>query len=104
MSAGLVYREEDILLASKKGVNPGLGPHGSNEYNLFLYKGGVNCYHFWQRKIYLRKGGDEISVNDARKMVIALDPSKRNDARIEPNDKDVAKRPIDMPNHGALPK
>jgi hypothetical protein len=90
VSANKVYRKEDIELASSKVVNKGFGPEGADTYNIWLYKGGVNCKHFWMRKIYLRKGNNSLSVNEARKMILALDPKDRKDAKWEENDKLVA--------------
>jgi len=102
MKAQKVYRKEDIELAGSKVVNPGFGPNGSDTYNIWLYKGGPNCYHFWMRKIYLRKNNQSISVNDARKMILELDPIDRFQAQWDENDANVAKLPIDMPNQGYL--
>jgi hypothetical protein len=90
INANKVYRKEDIMLASTKVVNPGLGLKGADTYNLFFYKGGVNCKHFWMRKIYLRKNNKSISVNQARKMILDLDPDKRKDAMWEENNPLVA--------------
>lgn len=67
-----------------------MGANGSNSYNVFLYKGGVNCKHFWQRVIYLKKGNNKISVNQARKMILALDPKDRKKAMWQQNPKEVA--------------
>jgi hypothetical protein len=36
-------------------ANPGFGAGGASSYNIFLYKGGVNCKHFFSRKIYLKR-------------------------------------------------
>lgn len=90
VKANKVYRKEDIELAGSKVVNPGFGPEGADTYNIWLYKGGVNCKHFWMRKIYLRKGNNSLSVNEARKMILALDPADRQKAKWEENDKLVA--------------
>jgi hypothetical protein len=90
IKANKVYRKEDIELAGSKVVNPGFGPKGADTYNLFFYKGGVNCKHFWMRKIYLRRNNSSLSVNEARKMILALDPKDRKDAKWEENDKLVA--------------
>ena len=46
-----------------------MGKGGSNKYNPFLFKGGVNCKHWWQRVIYLKKDNNFISVNKARKLI-----------------------------------
>jgi hypothetical protein len=90
VKANKVYRKEDVELAGSKVVNKGFGPEGADTYNIWLYKGGVNCKHFWMRKIYLRKGNNSLSVNEARKMILALDPKDRKDAKWEENDKLVA--------------
>jgi len=88
VKAQKLYRVED--LNKELSVNEGFGEGGSNSYNPFLFKGGVNCKHFWMRKIYMRKNNRKISVNEARKMINNLDPSERKDARFEENDKRVA--------------
>ena len=90
MSANKVYRKEDIDLAGSKVVNKGLGKNGADTYSIWLYKGGVNCKHFWMRKIYLKKGNNSISVNEARKLINQLDPSERKDAKWTENEKIVA--------------
>ena len=104
-SKKVVFRKEDITKMSFSGVNNSFGHKGQN-YSLFLYKGGVNCHHFWERRIYKRKreGGKflpneglendkKVSVNNARKE--GFTPVK--------NDAKVAKRPVDMPNNGHHP-
>jgi hypothetical protein len=88
--ANKVYRKEDIELAGSKVVNPGLGAKGADTYNIWLYKGGVNCKHFWMRKIYLRRNNQSLSVNEARKMILALEPEQRKDAMWEQNNPLVA--------------
>lgn len=90
MSAKKVYRKEDIDLASQRVIQAGMGPNGSNTYNIFLYKGGVNCRHFWQRQIYLRRNNKKISVNEARRRILDLEPSDRADVRLPNNPKEVA--------------
>lgn len=90
VKADKVYRVEDINLASTQGANAGLGPKGARNYDIFKYKGGVNCKHFWQREIFLKKNNEKISVNSARKMILTLEPSERNNARWEQNPKEVA--------------
>ena len=45
LSADKIYRKEDIENTKSNDVNFGQGHNGEN-YNLFLYKGGVNCKHF----------------------------------------------------------
>ena len=84
-----VYREED--LNANYNYNEELSPSGTDSYNIFLFKGGVNCKHWWQRVVYLKKGNDRISVNQARKMILELDPKDRKEASFDKNDKRVAK-------------
>lgn len=98
--SGKVFRSEDLENAG--AVNPGFGPGGSNTYNVFFYKGGPNCKHYFQRVIYLKKGNKKISVNQARKMILQLEPEDRDEARWEQNPSEVAKIPYDMPNNGYL--
>jgi hypothetical protein len=102
VSAKKVYRKEDIDAASKKAVNKGFGAYGADTYDLFLYKGGARCQHFWMRKIYLKSNNDQISSKKARELLNELDPSIRKDANFEQNDPLVAKMPADMPNQGFL--
>lgn len=90
VSAGRTYRKEDITIAETKVVNPGLGPDGADNYSIWLYKGGVNCQHFWMRKIYLRKNNKQIGVNEARKMILDLDPADRPQANWQQNEIEVA--------------
>jgi len=90
MKADKVYRKEDIELAGSKVVNAGLGLKGADTYSIWLYKGGVNCKHFWQRQIYLRKNNGKISVNEARRMILDLDPKDRPLAKWQENDSLVA--------------
>ena len=90
----VVFRKEDIGLMSFKGVNRKLGHKGQN-YSLFKYKGGKNCKHFWELRVYKKKVSDdaEVSVNQAAK-----------DGFVEPNNpSEVSVKPADMPNGGAHP-
>tara|TARA_R110002020_G_scaffold411_2_gene2059 strand:- start:542 stop:2500 length:1959 start_codon:yes stop_codon:yes gene_type:complete len=87
-SAKKVYRMED--LDKESSDNPGFGPGGSNSYNLWLYKGGVNCQHYWERRTYLRKNNKRITVAEARRKIAALDPSLKKEAQIETNVPEVA--------------
>ena len=51
---GVVYRLEDIDKASRQGVNRKLG-HKGQPYDLFKFKGGVNCGHYWSERLYRLK-------------------------------------------------
>ena len=102
LNAKLVYRKEDIDKASGQVVQAGMGPNGTNTYNIFLYKGGVNCQHFWQRQIYLKRNNKKISVNEARRRILEIDPSDRADFRLPVNSTKVAQPPSNMKNGGRL--
>jgi hypothetical protein len=49
-----VYRLEDIDQASINGVNRKFG-HKQKPYDLFKFKGGVNCGHYWEQVLYRLK-------------------------------------------------
>lgn len=49
VAANKVYRKEDIT--KMKGLNTELG-HNRQPYSIWMHKGGVNCYHGWERRIY----------------------------------------------------
>ena len=93
-----VWRKEDIESASNRAVNPGWGPNGADTYDCWLHKGGGSCQHFWERRTYLRKNNERISVTQARALIreAGLEP-------LEVNDPLVAKRPRDTQNRGFLP-
>ena len=99
VSAGKVYRKEDIEGASQRAVNPGWGPRGANTYDLLKYKGGGSCRHFWQRRTYLKKNNKRVSVNEAQRIIRAAGPDAE---RLKPQDPQVAQRPRDMVNRGFL--
>lgn len=100
IAADKLYRKEDIVAMESRPVNPGWGPNGSNYYNIFYYKGGGNCYHFWQKEVYinakgvnpLAKDAEQIAVRKAEKMGYKV----RNDIR-------VSLLPIDQDYNGFLP-
>lgn len=102
LSAGRTYRKEDITIAETKVVNAGFGPSGADNYSIWLYKGGVNCQHFWMRKIYLRKNNERISVNEARKMILDLDPADRPQAKWQENEIEVAQIASESNNFWSL--
>ena len=99
-----IYRKEDIMQMSQLAVNAGWGLNGAATYDIWFYKGGGACHHFWMRKTYKAKSEDikpdvgnpnaEVSVNQA----------KKDGFKPETNDKKVAKRPVDMPNKGFVNK
>jgi hypothetical protein len=91
-----IYRIEDIEAMRNVPVNAGFGPEGANTYDIFKYKGGVNCYHFWEKLTYKRK--NENTKVDV-KSPIAIDKSNKQPAKGL-----AGVEPINMPNRGALNK
>jgi hypothetical protein len=103
ISAGRVFRQEDIKAASKRAVNPGWGANGTNTYDILKYKGGGDCHHYWLRKVYLKKGNKYITVEKAQKMVRDL-KALGISASIPKSDEPLStKKPMDMPYNGFLP-
>jgi hypothetical protein len=101
IKANKLYRKEDIIrMGEKPNTNPGFGPRGADRYDIFLYKGGGACHHFWTRETYKRftdprrRGAEQITPSQARRQ-----------GEILPTvNKLVYTAPIDMPNKGFLPK
>ena len=104
VQAGRVFRKEDIEKAGNEVVNKGWGLNGADTYSIWKYKGGGACHHYWERRIYLRRNNKKISVTEAQKMLMQMGVDERKNARWETNDKDVAKRPVDMPKKGFVNK
>jgi hypothetical protein len=114
MAADKLYRKEDIEAMEFKAVNPHWGPNGSNFYSIWLskscqlsnnqqvnlYKGGGNCYHFWQKEVYINAKGINPLANDSQKIAVAkaekMGYKVRNDIR-------VSLLPIDQDYNGFLP-
>ena len=62
-----LYSEDDMsaLEGRLSVINPGMGPRGLNSYNVFAYKGGVNCRHFWSKNaLFKPQGSNEVLVID----------------------------------------
>jgi len=106
VAARKIYRKEDIMRMSKQAVNAGWGKGGAATYNIWLYKGGGNCHHFWLRKTYMSKGDEKAVVSAKSKPIYKQQrenegikaPSKSK----EPNK--VSTKPKDMPNQGFVNK
>jgi len=84
----VVFRKEDINMMSFRGVNKELG-HNKQNYSLMKFKGGKNCHHFWELRVYKLKVAKGNRVADDKVKVS--------------NPKETPIRPIDMPNNGAHP-
>jgi hypothetical protein len=95
---GYVYRYEDITQMSDEGVNGQFAPAGSNTYDIFAWKGGVYCHHFWKRQIYFRK---------TEKGRFLPNDGLKNDKRVGnvpfvPQKGEEGIAPIDTPTRGSL--
>jgi hypothetical protein len=59
------YSREEITLLNS--LNSEFGPGGDSSYSIFLYKGGANCQHYWQKYSAKREKGrikiSPISIN-----------------------------------------
>jgi hypothetical protein len=103
MSANKIYRKEDILNMQFQVVNEGWGPEGADSYSIWLYKGGGNCHHRWNKQLYAQfdsRFGIDINSPNAKK--IGQDKAKKYGYVIN-NEPLVSQRPVDMPNYGFLP-
>jgi len=97
-----IYRKEDIMQMSQKAVNAGWGLNGADTYDIWLYKGGGACHHFWMRKTYMGKGVKPDATNPQAE--ISVNKAKKEGFKPQVNDKKVAQRPKDMPNQGFVNK
>lgn len=88
VSADKVYRKED--LDKQSSANSQFAPRGESSYNIWLYKGGVNCRHYWMRQVYIRKNNKKITVTEAQAKINALDPSLKKEAQFPTNEPEVA--------------
>ena len=100
ISAGKVYRKEDIERMGSQAVNAGFGVAGAATYSIWLYKGGARCHHFWMRKTYLAKGEGVTPDVGNPNAEVTVNKAKKEGVELETNDKKVATRPVDMPLQG----
>jgi hypothetical protein len=104
VSAKKIYRKEDIMQMSQRAVNAGWGLNGADTYDIWLYKGGGACHHFWMRKTYkAKKEGVKPDVGNPNAEV-SVNQAKKQGFKPETNDKKVAMRPKDMPKQGFVNK
>jgi hypothetical protein len=59
MSLNKLYSFADMrsLRRSLGTINPGMGRGGRNSYDVFKYKGGVNCRHYWSKVALFKPEG-----------------------------------------------
>ena len=104
VKAKKIYRKEDIDMMSKKAVNAGWGLNGADTYDIWLYKGGGDCHHFWMRKTYKAKSKNLKPDVGNPNAEISVNKAKKDGFKPEVNAKEVATRPTDMPNNGFVNK
>ena len=104
MAAKKLYRKEDIARMSTKRVNPGWGKGGADTYDIFLYKGGGNCHHFWLRQIYRTELGISVSTKIKDADLVGYTKARSEGFTAKRNDKRVAIAPKRMKNNGFVKK
>jgi hypothetical protein len=97
MRANKLYRKEDIIKMGSQPVNAGFGIDGASTYSIWLFKGGANCHHRWNKRVYATFEGQAIDVNTA-KQIAGRKAEKLG--YVVKNPSLVSQRPIDMPNQG----
>ncbi len=102
VKANKIYRKEDILNMGSQVVNKGWGPKGADTYSIWLYKGGGNCHHRWNKQVYAVLSGTGLNITANTKKLAQAKAAKFG--YVVTNPSLVATRPIDMPNKGFLPK
>jgi hypothetical protein len=100
MRAKKIYRKEDIIKMGAQAVNKGWGPNGADTYSIWLYKGGGNCHHRWNKQVYAQFEGKALDIPNAKQ--IAQAKAAKFGYTIK-NEALVSQRPVDMPYNGFLP-
>ena len=99
MGAKKMYRKEDIVRTKSNSVNPGFGHEGKN-YNLFLWKGGPQCFHFWSRRIFKTTIGESKTTKIEDADLIGYTKAKSEGFTAKKNDRLVVIPPRKMKNNG----
>jgi len=98
-SQNRVYRKEDIIKMSEQPVNKGFGIDGAATYSIWLYKGGANCYHRWNKRVYATFEGKALDIDSKEVKQVAVKKAEKLGYVVK-NPSLVSQRPIDMPNQG----
>jgi hypothetical protein len=108
-----IYRKEDIermsatylgdAYTNADGRLVGWGPKGALTFDRWIFKGGGNCFHRWNKQVYASFSGGGIDVNSPNAKQVAVRKAEKLGYIIK-NPALVSVRPIDMPNRGFLPK
>lgn len=99
VNADKLYRKSDIEMMSNSVVNAGWGANGADKYDIFLYKGGGDCHHYWIRETYRAK----TDVNSPLAEQITPAQARKEGEILPTNNKLVYIAPKDMPYNGFLP-
>lgn len=102
IDAKKIYRKEDIIKMSNQVVNEGWGPEGKDLYSIWFYKGGGNCHHRWNKRVYATFSGKAIDVNSKELKQVAVRKAEKLGYVVK-NDSKVSTLPKDMPFNGFLP-
>ena len=98
VSANKLYTKENLVDANSLSLNFGFG-HDGGAYDIFLFKGGPQCRHFFSRRIFrtsLRNAKQPISDSE----VIGYTKARSEGFTAEKNDNLVAIAPQRMKNNG----
>jgi hypothetical protein len=83
-------------------VNAGFGEFGTNNYSIWLHKGGARCHHRWNKQVYASFEGTGIDVNSPKAKQIAVRKAEKFGYVVK-NDALVSTRPIDTNTKGFSP-
>ena len=78
-----------------------MGSKGADTYSIWLYKGGGNCHHRWNKQVYAVLQGNALDITPETKGIAQAKAAKYG--YVVKNEALVSQRPVDMPNHGFLP-
>ena len=102
IAANKIYRKEDIIKMGSQVVNAGWGAKGADTYSIWFYKGGGNCHHRWNKRVYATFSGKAIDVNSKELKQVAVKKAEKLGYVVK-NDSKVSQLPKDMPYNGFLP-
>jgi hypothetical protein len=102
IQAGKIYRKEDIDKMANQAVNAGWGPNGTNTYDIWLYKGGGNCNHRWNKQVYATFSGKALNVGSKELKQVAVRKAEKLGYVVK-NNALVSTLPTEMDYNGFLP-
>jgi hypothetical protein len=102
IKAGKIYRKEDIDKMANQSVNAGWGPKGTNTYDIWLYKGGGNCNHRWNKQVYATFSGKALNVGSKELKQVAVRKAEKLGYVVK-NNALVSTLPTEMDYNGFLP-